>query len=120
MLAHGLDHQSEHVDFALGVMGGERQDVAAGIVEDAVNAYGLALAVNHERGAVADVCVPQRAGTLGLPTEPHLAARGVSAAKRYAVQALLLVEAAHAARGNGALVESPLGDERAQNHWHRS
>ena len=85
MLAHGLDHQSEHVDFALGVMGRECQNVTTVVVEDPVNAYRLALAVDHERGAVADVGMPQGAGTLGLPTEPDLAARGVSTAQRYTV-----------------------------------
>src|SRR3954470_8058493 len=84
-----------------------------------MNAYGLALAIDHQGCGVAYVCMPQRAGTLGLPTEPHLAARGVSAAKRYAVQAVLLIEASYAARRDGVLVESPLGDECAQNHRHR-
>jgi len=58
VFAHGLDHQSKHIHFALGVMGSERQDVATGVVEDPMNAHGLALAVNYQGCGVTDVCMP--------------------------------------------------------------
>jgi hypothetical protein len=115
VFAHRPDHQPEHVDFALGVMGGERKDVAAGVVEYAVDAHRLAFAVNQERRTVTHVGVPESAGPLCLPSKPYLTAAVVSASERDAVESLLLVETAHAARGDGARFEATLGDQRAQD-----
>ena len=110
MLAHRLDHQSEHVDLALGVMRGERQDVAAGVVEDAVNAHRLTFALDHDRRAMTHVGMPEGAGSLGLPAQAHLAADTLTAAQRNAIEAELLVEAAHATGRDGACFEPAFGD----------
>ena len=102
------------------MVGRNRQDVAAGVVQDAVNAHGQALAVDHQRGPVTDIGVPERAGALCLPAQPHLApAPDLPLAERDSIQTLLQVEAAHAAGRDGPLVEPPLGDERTQNDRHR-
>jgi hypothetical protein len=74
VLAHRSHHQSEHVDFALGVMGREREDVATGVVQDTVDTDWLALAINDDGGAVTDIGMPERTGALGLPAKPNLGA----------------------------------------------
>jgi len=115
VFAYGVDHQSQHVDFALGMMSGKRENVTARVVEDPVDPHGAALALDHQRRSVTDVGVPERARALGLPAQAHLTARVIAAAERHAVQTLLLIETPHTARGDGVLVESALGNERTQN-----
>src|SRR5690606_20757737 len=81
VFAHRAHHQPEHVDFALGVMGSEREDVAAGIIENAVDTHRLALAIDQDRRSVTHVGVPKGAGPLRLPAKAYLPAAIVSASK---------------------------------------
>ena len=117
VLAHGSHEQSEHLAFPLVMKGLERDDVAAGVVQDAVDPDRQAPIVDHDGGAVTHVGVPESAGSLGLPAEPDFAASLV--ADGDAVEALLLIEAAHAARRDGIRFEAPLRHEGAQDDGHR-
>jgi hypothetical protein len=108
VFADGPHEQSEHLALALVMKGLEGDDVAAGVVEDAVDPNGLAPGVDHHGRAVADVGVPEGAGPLRLPAEPDFAASLV--ADRDAVEAFLLVEAAHAARRDGIRFQTSFCD----------
>ena len=64
-----MDQEREHVDLALGVVGLERDDVAAGVVEERVDAQRDRAARRSQRRAVADVAVPERVDAVGLPAQ---------------------------------------------------
>src|SRR5690606_21901480 len=89
----------------------------AGVVEDAVDPDRQAPGVDHDGSAVTHVSVPEGAGPLGLPAEPDFAAGLV--ADGDAIEALLLVETAHAAGRDGIRLETPLGHQCAQDDGHR-
>ena len=77
--AQRAEEEVEHVVLALGVVRLERDDVARGIVEQRVDAQRLGRLADAQRRAVADVAVPERAGVLGLPAQPRVAARARAA-----------------------------------------
>ena len=76
--AQGADEEAEHVDFALGVVGLEGDDVPRGVVHQRVDAQRPRLAVDGEGDAVADVAVPQRHRLVGLPAQARLRADAVA------------------------------------------
>src|SRR5690606_25455176 len=86
--AQGCNEELEHVDLALARARREHRHITRRVVEEAVDPQrDLFLAVlSDERGAVADVGMPQVAGLFGLPA-PTLAVR------RAATRATLTAEA---------------------------
>src|SRR5690606_3172138 len=98
-----LDAERDHLRLALGVRGAQRDDVAARVVEDGVDAQrDLALA-DVQRGTVADVRVPQRHRVRGLPSPSLTTFVHAGGQARHAV---LLVETAHRRGRDGALLEA--------------
>lgn len=106
----------EHVGFALGGDRANGDDIAGGVVENGVDAHGQFALADTERGAVANVGVPQGAGAVGLPAQSGLGRRAVP--QRDAVQALGTIQAAHAGLVDGAGLHAPVFDERAQDERH--
>lgn len=113
VFAHGFRHHLEHVDFALGVIGAKPENVTTGVVENAVNAYRLTLAVDDDSGRVTHAGMPKGPWALGLPSQTHFAPRAVTATQRHAIQALLLVEAPDTARRDSSFGKPALGCQRA-------
>ena len=69
MQGERVGEEIDHRFLALVVGDAERRDIARGVVEQCVDADGDALAVDDERGPVADVAMPERVGSLGLPAK---------------------------------------------------
>ena len=113
MTTEGADKEAKHVDLALAVVSLERHDVAGGVVKKRVDAQRACGARNGDGGPVADVALPQRAGTLCLPAQARGGAGAVSDGD--AIESVLDEEAAHGGLRDGALVEPSIADERAEN-----
>lgn len=94
----------------------ERDDVARGVVEQRVDAHGVGLAVDQDDAGVADVAVPQRAGTLCLPAQADACG---DVAPGAAVEAMRAVEAAHGGRRDRAWLETAVRHQGAQDERHR-
>ena len=90
-----VGEEIDHRFLALVVGDAERRDVARGVVEQSVDADGDALAVDDERGSVADVAVPERVGSLGLPAKPG--ARAWPLRRRHSRQRASAKQAPHRA-----------------------
>jgi len=114
--AQRAQEHRHHVGLALLVVRFERNDVARGIVEHAVDAQRHALVANQNRWPVAHVAVPQRTGLLGLPAQARC--RATAIARRDAVEARLDVEPAQGRGAERGFVQTPIEDERAQDQRH--
>src|SRR5262249_51777333 len=113
------DEEAEHVDLALLMHRLDREDVARGVVEQGMYADGLLdVLLDDERRCVADVAVPERPGSLGLPAEALLAIGAV--AERAPIQSTRGEEAADGGRGDRVLVDAPLGHEGSEDQLGRS
>jgi hypothetical protein len=117
VLAYGAHEQAEHVDLALLVHGLEGDDVPGRVVEHAVNAHGFLVTADEQVGSVTDVAVPERAGPVGLPTQPLLAVGSVS--QRALVEAARGEEAPQRGGRDDVELEASVGDERVEDQLGR-
>jgi hypothetical protein len=113
VLAHGTHEQAEHVVLALGGARLERDDVAAPVVEQRVDAQRLPLRTAGEHRAMADIAVPQRAGVRGLPASAFESL--ARAAQRDAVEPALGEQPPHGGGAHRALAHAALAYERREN-----
>jgi hypothetical protein len=115
--AQGAHQQPQHVHLALGVVGLEGHHVAAGVVQQGVNAQRAGLALQGEGGAVAHVAVPQGHGLFGLPAQAGVGAGRV--AQGLTGEAGLAQKAAQGGSGDGARLQPPIGLQGTQQQRHR-
>jgi len=107
-----FDEQPQHLDLALGRARLQRDDVAAVVVQDRVDAQRHAFAVDPQRGAVTDVGVPERIRRGGLPAPARLA---VVLREAGAIEAVLGEEPPYSRLADGAALDATVGLERAQD-----
>lgn len=110
-----VGEEVDHRLLPLVVGDAERRDVARGVVEQGVDADGDAFAVDGERGAVADVAVPERVGSLGLPAKPG--ARAWPLRRRHPRQRSSTKQAPHRALLDAG-AHASVRAKRAKDHRH--